>query len=208
MHLISTSVNSSSVSIIWLSDESDVIWHNTFWVAVNISSEFLTWWVHINGTIMFFLRSATRHELLLLLQAMNFFPLHELTFFAWCTLIFTTDSLRNHTSLIKTSISWAVLSVKIGVVVTYFSPLNFRGDLDRMCFHLRSLLWVCLKLANCLISHIKYTSREILWQVQKSGKFRKLKWHTEWLRKKENIFWGLSVARHLETLIIQKWNLS
>ena len=32
---------------------------------------------------------------------------------------------------------------------------------------------------KCLISYTKYTSREIVWKVQKSGKFRKVKWHTE-----------------------------
>ena len=88
LYLISISVNSSNVSIQFQSDESYVILHNTFWVAVDVSSAFVTQWVHI----MFCLRSATRQECLQWLQVMNFYPTaHKLTFFAWCTRVVSVN---------------------------------------------------------------------------------------------------------------------
>ena len=82
LHLILISVDSSNLSLISSSDESALTLHNTFGVAVNVSSAFVTRWVHINRTIMFCSRSATHQKRLQWLQVMNFFPIiSELTFF-------------------------------------------------------------------------------------------------------------------------------
>lgn len=140
LFLISIFINSSNISIESSEESLYAIFRNTFWVAINVSSAFETGRIYLYSIIIFCLRYATWQERFQLPQVMIFSPRTQVNVFCmmnmsrvyYCPqfvlfnyLTNITESLLNDTSLIETSISWTVLCAEVGIVVTYFKPMNF-----------------------------------------------------------------------------------
>ena len=140
LFLISIFINSSNISIASSEESLYAIFRNTFWVTINVSSAFETGRLYLYSIIVFCLRYATWQERFQLPQVMIFSPRTQVNVFCmmnmsrvyYCPqfvlfnyLTNITESLLNDTSLIETSISWTVLCAEVGIVVTYFKPMNF-----------------------------------------------------------------------------------